>query len=201
MNLSEKRQEIIEAAISLMQSKGYKNTKLSDILEASQVGKGQFYYYFSSKQELGMVVIDCFSNTWSRQLLDNILKSKKDSQTKFDEMLEWIIEDQRSNLAKCGCFFGNLAIELSEHDEMFRQKIQLVFDNWLDALKPVLAGMINNIFQPDSPEIDTLAHGVVALIEGGVLLMKSKQDINVLIKIAPLARNLVYSFSDTCTSK
>ena len=201
VNLSEKRQEIIEAAILLMQSKGYKNTKLSDILEASQVGKGQFYYYFSSKQELGMAVIDCFSNTWSRHLLDNILKSKKDSQTKFNEMLAWIIEDQNSNFAKCGCFFGNLAIELSEHDEMFRQKIQLVFDNWLDALKPVLAGMIDKILQPDSPEIDRLAYGVIALIEGGILLMKSKQDINVLIKIAPLARNLVYSFSDTHTSK
>lgn len=103
---------MIDTAILLMQSKDYKNTKLSEVLEASQVGKGQFYYYFSSKQELGMAVVDCFSNTWSRQLLDN------------------------------------------------------------------------------------LAHGVVALIEGGILLMKSKQDINILINIAHLARNLVYSFSN-----
>ncbi|MDF2675444.1 MAG: TetR family transcriptional regulator [Clostridiales bacterium] len=196
MNLSEKRQEIIDTAILLMQSKGYENTKLSEVLEASKIGKGQFYYYFSSKQELGMAVVDCFSNTWSRQLLDNILKSNKDSQTKFDEMFEWIIEDQKSNSAKTGCFFGNLAIELSEHDEIFRQKIQLVFDNWINALKPVLIGMLNNTLEPDSPELDNLAHGVVALIEGGILLMKSKQDINILINIAHLARKLVYSFSN-----
>lgn len=197
MNLSEKRQEIIEAAIALMQSKGYKNTKLNDILEASQVGKGQFYYYFSSKHELGLAVIDCFSDAWSRQLLDNILRSKKDPETKFGEMIEWIIENQRCNRAKCGCFFGNLAIELSEHDEMFRQRIQSVFDNWIDALKPVLAGMINKTSQSDSLEMEKLALGVVALIEGGILLMKSKQDIDVFINIAHLARKLINSALDT----
>jgi TetR/AcrR family transcriptional repressor of nem operon len=194
--MSEKKNEIIETATLLMQSNGYKNTSLSDILQAAQVGKGQFYYYFSSKQELGLAVIDSFSNVWSKQLLDNILKSNKDPQTRFNEMFEWLIEDQMSSSAKCGCFFGNLALELSEHDEVFRHKIQLAFDNWIDALKPILAEMTNKPMQQNSPELDKLAHGVVALVEGGILLMKSKQDINILKNIAGLAHNLVSSFSN-----
>lgn len=190
----DKRQEIVEATAALMHSKGYENTKLSDILEAAQIGKGQFYHYFSSKHEFGLAVIDYFFDNWNRRLLGEILGSEKDPNIKFDEMLEWVVQNHISNQAKCGCVFGNLAIEMSEHDEKFRLKIKAVFDTWVDKLKPVLAGMIKGSSQPKPEELDKLAHGIVAMLEGGILMMKSQQDIKVLIDVTDLVRYLVNSF-------
>ncbi|WP_088188887.1 TetR/AcrR family transcriptional regulator [Desulfosporosinus sp. FKA] len=190
----DKRQEIVEATAALMHSKGYENTKLSDILEAAQIGKGQFYHYFSSKHEFGLAVIDYFFDNWNRRLLGEILGSEKDPKIKFDEMVEWVVQNHISNQAKCGCVFGNLAIEMSEHDEKFRLKIKAVFDTWVDKLKPVLAGMIKESSQPKSEELDKLAHGIVAMLEGGILMMKSQQDIKVLIDVTDLVRYLVNSF-------
>lgn len=40
--MSNKRYEIVAAAASLIHSKEYENTKLADILEIAQIGKGQF---------------------------------------------------------------------------------------------------------------------------------------------------------------
>jgi TetR/AcrR family transcriptional repressor of nem operon len=193
VNVSDKRNQIIEVSAVLMHSKGYENTKLSDILDAAQIGKGQFYHYFSSKHELGLAVLDYSFSTWNRSLLEGILSSPKDAKSKFNDMLEWIINQHKCNQAKRGCVFGNLAVELSEHDEVFRQRLELVFEKWADKLKPVLVSLISPSSANDV-EIDNLAHGVIAMIEGGILLMKSKQDIHVLINITELARILVNCF-------
>jgi TetR/AcrR family transcriptional repressor of nem operon len=192
--LSEKRKEIIKSAALLMQSKGYENTKLSDILEAGQIGKGQFYHYFSSKRELGLAVIDYFFSSFNRELLENILSSQKSPESKLNEMLEWVVENHRVKEAKCGCVFGNFAIEMSEHDEEFRKKIREVFEVWIEKLKLVLNGMIKSSEPTDSSEIDKLAQGIVAMLEGGILIMKSKQDIEVLKNVTELVRYLVNTF-------
>ncbi|RNC29866.1 MAG: Transcriptional regulator AcuR [Candidatus Dichloromethanomonas elyunquensis] len=194
MILSQKRQEIIESAILLIRSKGYENTKLSDILEASQIGKGQFYYYFSSKRELGLAVIDYSFMAFNKQLLENILSSPKSPEIKFDEMLDWLVMFHKTSRSKCGCLFGNLAVEMSEHDESFREKVKEVFENWTEKIKLVLLEMIKPSEPADFLKVEKLAQGIVAMLEGGILMMKSKQDINVLKDMTELVRYLVDSY-------
>jgi TetR/AcrR family transcriptional regulator len=46
------RQRILEAAESLFADKGFAATSISDITEASGVGRSLIYYYFRDKQEL-----------------------------------------------------------------------------------------------------------------------------------------------------
>lgn len=196
--MSDKRQQIIEVTAILMHSKGYGNTKLSDILGAAQIGKGQFYHYFASKHELGLAVLDHFFSNWNRLLLEEILSSQMEAESKFNAMLEWIVNQHKRNQAKCGCMFGNLAIEMSEHDEEFRQRLDSVFEKWVAKLKPVLTGLVLP-FQANDAEIENLAHGIIAMIEGGILLMKSKQDIHTLIHVTEQARMLVNCFVQRCT--
>lgn len=191
--MANKRQQIIEVAAVLMHSKGYENTKLSDILDAAQLGKGQFYHYFSSKHELGLAILDHFFANWNRRLMENVLSSQQDPKIKFDAMFEAIIELHRNNQAKCGCVFGNLAIEMSEHDEVFRKKLEAVFDIWTEKLKQVFDNMISPV-QVESSETSKLAQGIVAMIEGGILLMKNKQDISALVNVAEQAKTLVDCF-------
>jgi TetR/AcrR family transcriptional regulator, transcriptional repressor for nem operon len=46
-------------------------------------------------------------------------------------MLDWAITFHAGMENKPGCPIGNLAIEMSEHDETFRLKIQHFFDRWI----------------------------------------------------------------------
>jgi len=193
--LSNKRQEIIVAAAVLMESNGYENTKLSDILEASEAGKGQFYYYFSSKRELGLAVIDYFFTSFNKDLLSGILSSTEDAETKLNEMLEWIVSLHQSKQAKCGCVFGNLALEMSEHDDGFREKINEVFKTWAEKLQPVLEKMLEPSCAADSGEVAQLARSIVAMLEGGILLMKNNQDIGILKDMTKWVRYLITAYT------
>ncbi|WP_134685827.1 TetR/AcrR family transcriptional regulator [Brevibacillus migulae] len=48
----ERRNEILDAAIELFNTKGYEHTSVSDIVKKVGVAQGTFYYYFRSKEEI-----------------------------------------------------------------------------------------------------------------------------------------------------
>ena len=49
---TERRAQIIEAALACFTSKGYNNTTMDDIVAKSGLSKGSLYWYFKSKDEL-----------------------------------------------------------------------------------------------------------------------------------------------------
>src|SRR5262245_65610360 len=52
------REAILEAASRLIRVHGYNHTSLDDVLSESGVGKGNFYYHFKSKEDLGYAILD-----------------------------------------------------------------------------------------------------------------------------------------------
>ncbi len=48
----ERREEILDAALSLFAEKGYEGTSVSDIVRSLNVAQGTFYWYFKSKEEV-----------------------------------------------------------------------------------------------------------------------------------------------------
>ena len=57
----ERRQELIETARELFMSQGYEKTMVGDIVRQVGVAQGLFYYYFRSKQEIFLAVINQFT--------------------------------------------------------------------------------------------------------------------------------------------
>jgi TetR/AcrR family transcriptional repressor of nem operon len=186
-----KKLQIIEISAKLIHSKGYEKTSIQDILQAAQIGKGQFYYYFSSKQDLGIAVVDYCFEKWNQRVIKNILESEDDPKVKIEKMLECAIDVHTKNGSKCGCFFGNLAVELSEHNEIFREKTNKVFESWTSHLEVVLDELMRKETLPLQCDSHVLAQSIVAMIEGGIMLMKNRQDIAALITVSNVVKKMV----------
>ncbi len=63
------RESILDIGCNLFREKGYKETKISEITKALNVGKGTFYFYFSDKKELLLECVprifsELFSGDW-----------------------------------------------------------------------------------------------------------------------------------------
>ncbi|WP_019413137.1 TetR/AcrR family transcriptional regulator [Paenisporosarcina sp. TG20] len=177
--MTSKKNDIICTVSSLFHSKGYENTKLGEILAETGIGKGQFYHYFKSKRDLGEGVIDHMISEMVEGLFDNILDQPLPPKVKLKKMLDKILILQLEHEGKRGCPIGNLAIELSEHDPIFREKLALFFEQWEEKIQQTLDEMKRN-GEFDS-KLNTLkkARAMIATIEGGLLLMKNKQDVEV----------------------
>jgi AcrR family transcriptional regulator len=53
----DKRDLILDTALRLFNHYGFDKTSISDIADAAGIGKGTFYYYFESKEELFLSII------------------------------------------------------------------------------------------------------------------------------------------------
>src|SRR5258707_13102645 len=125
------RDQILNAAARLIHVQGYQSTSLDDVLRESGVGKGNFYYYFKSKEDLGYAIIDRITQAFvERSLGPAFADTDADPVTQIHGFLDRVLEAQR--LRKCvgGCVMGNLASELSDVHEGFRQRLAGIFDLW-----------------------------------------------------------------------
>ena len=186
-----KKLQIIVVSEKIIHSKGYEKTSIQDILQAAQIGKGQFYYYFSSKQELGIAVVDYCFEKWNQRVVKDILESANNPKVKIEKMLDCAIDIHRKNGSKCGCFFGNLATELSEHSDVFREKTNKVFESWISHLEVVLDELREEQELPLQCDSHELAQAIVAMIEGGIMLMKNRQDIATLITVSHVVKKML----------
>jgi len=65
-----RRQQILEAAMSCFGKKGYYNTSMQDIVAASGLSKGAIYWYFKSKKEIFLELMDIWEIDFSHRMKD-----------------------------------------------------------------------------------------------------------------------------------
>lgn len=66
------RQRILNAAIQVFARKGYHDTRVDEIVAASQTSKGAVYFHFPSKQEIFFGLVDEFALILEIRLMDAI---------------------------------------------------------------------------------------------------------------------------------
>jgi TetR/AcrR family transcriptional repressor of nem operon len=176
------REAILGAAKRLMAVQGYRNTALDDVLRESGVGKGNFYYHFRSKEELGYAILDQLVAGFLERTLRPCFPGGEAGNPlgQIRCFLDRIREIQRERNAVGGCPLGNLVAELSDLHEGFRARLNDVFSAWRERLTLALreaqqAGDVSADCRPEA-----VAHFLVASIEGAMLMTKLTQDIGVM---------------------
>ena len=178
--MSNTKEHIIEAASRLMHLRGFNHTSIDEVLKESGVGKGNFYYYFKSKEELGYAIIESNLKRFSDHVMRKAFGNHKDALDQVDDFLDIILEVQRQRNCAGGCPLGNMAMELSDIHEGFRRKFQGVFEDWGVQLATVLRKGKADRRLGDNADPEVLSQFLVASVEGGILLTKVKKDIRVL---------------------
>jgi len=186
------RDQILNAAARLIHVQGYQSTSLDDVLRESGVGKGNFYYYFKSKEDLGYAIIDRITQAFvERSLGPAFADTDADPVTQIHGFLDRVLEAQR--LRKCvgGCVMGNLASELSDVHEGFRQRLAGIFDLWrVHLAEAVSRGQARGRLRADV-DASRVAQFLVAGLEGSILLSKVTKDITVMERcVEELKRHL-----------
>ena len=64
-----KRQAILAAAIAVFAEKGYHSTKMADIAQRAEMGKGTLYEYFRTKEELPKTIFGLMIQDFDQQIM------------------------------------------------------------------------------------------------------------------------------------
>ena len=175
------RDQILNAAARLIHVQGYHSTSLDDVLRESGVGKGNFYHYFKSKEDLGYAIIDRITRGFvERSLGPSFADAEADPVGQIRTFLDRVVEAQRQRNCVGGCVMGNLASELSDVHEGFRQRLASLFGTWrMHLADAVRRGQARGRLRADV-DAARLAQFLVAGLEGSILLSKVTKDITVM---------------------
>ena len=188
------RDAIIVAATRLMHVHGYNATSLDDVLRESGVGKGNFYYHFKSKEDLGYAILDRVVAAFLERTLEPCFADA--GATPLSQIrcfLDRVLEAQRERNCVGGCVMGNLASELSDVHEGFRTRLATLFTTWESRLASALEDARRRGELVAGPEAQALARFIVASLEGAILMAKVSKDIRTMEQcVTELKRYLAF---------
>ncbi len=185
------RARIVEAAAELMFRQGVAGTSTEQILAAAHVSNSQLYHYFADKNALVHAVIEHQADgiiDGQRPLLDHL-----DSLAAFEQWRDMLVELQRQRHCEGGCPLGSLSSELAESDESARTALAAGFERWEAPIRDGLHRMREQGRLRSDTDVEQLALGTLAALQGGLLLTQARRDVAPLQAGLDLAINQISS--------
>jgi TetR/AcrR family transcriptional regulator, transcriptional repressor for nem operon len=158
------RERILAVAADLVRRQGVARTQLDDVRRAAGVSGSQLTHYFHDKQTLIDDVI-----AWQADLTlerDPVL----DSFAAWRRWADQIVARQTARTFEGGCDFGSLAGQLAETSPSTRARLADGYDRWLGSFRHDLRGMRDRGLLRADADPESLAHTLLAAMQGGVLL-------------------------------
>ena len=170
------KDEIIQAGLDIVLSRGFNATGVEAILKQANVPKGSFYNFFSSKEEFGLAMIDkyvadrgeLFYPIFSDESLPPLERVKKSFET--------LIATFEGNDCSKGCLIGNLGQEMSDQFETVRQRLEQSLQNWTRGLSKLLLQAQKESTIPADMNTEKLAENLISSFQGALLHSKVKKS-------------------------
>jgi TetR/AcrR family transcriptional repressor of nem operon len=190
---SDARDRLICSAGELWHQRSYAGVGVSEICEHAHVQKGSFYHFFGSKRDLALAVID---EAWHQRGVCEIAPLLTGPLPPLDRLTRFLegglkrqIQLKETTGCTLGCSFGNMVVELGTVDEVLRERLDRLLDEWAGLIQRALDDAVT---AGDVPEIDTwqAARAILAYVEGLSVTIKAKDDPNAARDLLPLALRL-----------
>lgn len=174
------RTKILEAAYAEIYRQGFQGASIANILSNTGLTKGALYHHFSTKQALGLAVVDeIIRERLRKRFFEPLRISQKPVETLLTILAN--IPARVHELLPLGCPLNNLMQEMSPIDPLFRKHLNSILDEWLNSVEQALqqaqrAGEL-------MPDVDcqTAALFIVSAWEGCIGIAKNLQSIEALV--------------------
>jgi TetR/AcrR family transcriptional regulator, transcriptional repressor for nem operon len=162
------RDQLLEAAQHLLLERGYEATALDEVCATAQVAKGGLFYHFKSKEQLAAAAIERFYG----QLLDKgrhaVGAAPADPGQLLWHYLDAVVALLQDPLLSRGCLLGAMALQTPQTHPAVAVAAQAALGDWKATLTDLIAAAARH--RGVSVDADELADGLLAAIEGGLLL-------------------------------
>ncbi|MEL7069507.1 MAG: TetR family transcriptional regulator C-terminal domain-containing protein [Cyanobacteria bacterium J06581_3] len=176
MKRTHKRQDLIHVGRDIIVRQGFNATGLSDILATAGVPKGSFYYYFESKEDFGLAIIEDFANEYQRKLDATISNQQLSPLSRLRQYFELGIQEMEANQYETGCLIGNLAQELAAQNEHFRERLDQILNDWETQFASCVADAQKDAVMDNDSSAVELAKFILAGWQGATLRAKTSRS-------------------------
>jgi len=162
------RDHIVAAADQLFYQKGYEQTSFSDIANAVNISRGNFYYHFKTKDEILNAVIGVRLAA-IRQMLEQWETEALQPEDRIRRFIDMLTANSNP-IQRYGCPIGTLCSELAKLNHASRaeaNKLFVLFQTWLSRQFALLGR---------DADADALALHLLVLSQGIATLANTFHD-------------------------
>lgn len=183
------KDDILQAGLDLVMSRGFNATGVEAVLKQANVPKGSFYNFFSSKEEFSLAIIDKFVNA-RLEIFSPIFGDKSiPPLDRVKKSFETLIEIFEADGCSKGCLLGNLGQEMADQSENVRKRLEESLREWSAAVSRLLLQAQREKAIAADLEAGMLAENLIASFQGALLRSKVKKS------AAPL-RDFIHLYFD-----
>jgi TetR/AcrR family transcriptional repressor of nem operon len=169
------RDHLIQAALYLFWLQGYAATALSQVLERAKANAGSFYYFFKTKEDLLLAVLDIYVQSLDPVVIQPVTLQHADPVERVFGILDFYRRNLLSTGCTYGCPIGRLALEIPEEQFRVHKRLADNFDGWTAAVEKCLADARDRF--PEGTNLKTLSQFVLTVMEGGVMQSRAHRKI------------------------
>jgi len=172
-SMKDRRTQIVEAATDVMRRQGYGDTSIDEVIrEAGLCGKGHFYHYFKSKEELGYAVLKLQFESFAERGLNALRDPTVEPIERLTRFIDLVIAAQTPDCCGSGMPCGELATEMASQHEGFRQLVDSLCQRWADQIEAVLWEARPRL--REDADTARLAQFIVATLAGAQFMSRLK---------------------------
>jgi TetR/AcrR family transcriptional repressor of nem operon len=176
------RQVILEAGADLVHQRGFHHTGLADILRAAGVPKGSFYFYFPSKEDFGLALVDHHAGRLAGVAERLLAADGAPPLVRLRRFFTGMRQHFAGHGYARGCPIGNLAQEMSDLSPPMRERVRGVLAGMCGRFTVLLgeAGARGELAAGLEPE--RTAAFLLDAWEGALLRMKVEKSAEPLVR-------------------
>jgi TetR/AcrR family transcriptional repressor of nem operon len=131
MSKESTKDTLLDAGRQVFLERGYNHSGIEAILQAAGVPKGSFYYYFNSKEDFGLQVLERFAARIDTEIERHLSDQEYRPLERLRRLGESVCERLESGHCRNGCLVGNLSQEMADQSEAFRARLAEIFQGWV----------------------------------------------------------------------
>ncbi|NCD25639.1 MAG: TetR family transcriptional regulator [Deltaproteobacteria bacterium] len=170
---SSTREHILDVGGRIIHHKGYTATGLQEILHTAGVPKGSFYFYFKSKEDFGLALVDHYRANLAIATRPILEDHSRPPLKRLERFFSWFRDTLAAEGFIKGCPLGNLTQELGDVNPAFRDKLNHALASLIQA---VAGQLIEAAARGElSPRLDpeNTARFIISAWQGALVRMKA----------------------------
>tara|TARA_Y100001970_G_C14004546_1_gene735139 strand:+ start:298 stop:894 length:597 start_codon:yes stop_codon:yes gene_type:complete len=127
----QRKEQILSAALNVISKKGYDQSRMDDIVTKSNLSKGAIYWYYKSKKEIYLSLIDHWVSEYSSGVFEEIENIESPSE-KLKKLFHFFLTQFKNNPVTFKVlveFWRMASLDIS-----FNKKLQTVYQDFQDYL-------------------------------------------------------------------
>ena len=132
---TQRKEQILDAALHVLVQNGYEQARMDDVVQSSNLSKGAIYWYYKSKKEMYLDLVNFWVKRYS-VILNHIVEEEASPSRQLKDLFQFFIDQYEIDPQPFAALteFWSMA----QKDDEFNTKLQKVYTHFLELIEDII---------------------------------------------------------------